>query len=68
MKLNDVWQPALARDLIRRAKEMKEELKADGLQICERDMVSEHLNLFVWVCIVCLLPHFVNVLLFILSL
>lgn len=47
VKLNDVWQPIMEQDLIRRAKEMKEEVEADGLWVCQREMVSVHLNVFV---------------------
>lgn len=31
VKLNDVWQPVLEQDFIRRAKEMKDEVKTGGL-------------------------------------
>lgn len=34
VKLNDVLQPVLEQGLIRRVKEMQEQLKADGLRIC----------------------------------
>lgn len=61
VKLNDVWQPVLEQDVIRRAKEMKEEVK-DGLWVCESEKVPVHLELFVGGCVfVCLVTPIIVV-------
>lgn len=61
VKLN-VWQPVLEQDLIRGATEMKEEVKADGLWVCERERVSRRLNLLVCGCVfVCLVALIIYV-------